>query len=66
MIVSADHSNAAQVQMSLEEMAKYPRPLLAEQPDLAEDSFCQVNLLTAIKDRYFQLNNLTTMMTNDQ
>lgn len=29
------------VQMSLEEMAKYPRPLLAEQPDLAEDSFCQ-------------------------
>jgi len=29
------------VQMSLEEMANYPQPLLAEQPNLAEDSFCQ-------------------------
>jgi len=29
------------VQMSLAEMAKYPRPLLAEQPDLAANPFCQ-------------------------
>jgi len=29
------------VQMSLEEMAKNPRPLLAEPPNLAADSFCQ-------------------------
>ena len=43
--VRADHSNASQVQMSLAEMAKYPRPLLAEQPDLAANPFCQVNWL---------------------
>ena len=44
-----DDSNDAQVQMSLEEMANYPRPLLAEQPNLAEDSFCQVNISSSIR-----------------
>ena len=44
-----DDSNDVQVQMSLEEMANYPQPLLAEQPNLAEDSFCQVNISSSLR-----------------
>ena len=48
--------------MSLEEIAKNPTPLLAEQPDLDTDSFCQVSNFNDDKDTNDDKRSMTGLV----